>query len=162
MATPLWTRSDYWEYVSASLADSNCVLLLLQQKAKDGKQWASSQGGGNPRNNDNTGVNGKKKKKKRAAKRNKFMKKLIQKSVWNHEPPTRTREPASCRQKTYTKNVVKPETFSMWSTLSSDIFIIFKHIFVLLQCCSDSSNKTRIYTHFYSCLLFWFGWDKIS
>lgn len=86
MARPLW-----------SLRVSHCVFLSLQQKAKDGKQWASSQAGGKPRNN-NPGGNGKKKKKKRAAKRNKYMKKLIEKSVWN-EPPTRTRDPASYSEK---------------------------------------------------------------
>lgn len=58
---------------------SNCNFLLSQQKVKDGNQWAQSQGGRQHRNN--TEGNAKKKKKKRAARRNKYMKKLIHKSV---------------------------------------------------------------------------------
>lgn len=62
-------------------AVSNCDFLLSRQKVKDGNQWAQSQGG-RPHGINNTEGNAKKKKKKkRAARRNKYMKKLIHKSV---------------------------------------------------------------------------------
>lgn len=60
---------------------SNCNFLLSQQKVKDGNQWAQSQGGRQQGKNNTDGNAKKKKKKKRAARRNKYMKKLIHKSV---------------------------------------------------------------------------------
>lgn len=153
MAMPLWSlRVAHW------------VFLSLQQKAKDGKQRASSQAGGKPRNN-KPGGNGKKKKKKRAAKRTKYMKKLIEKSVWNHEPPTMTRGPASCPEKLRSIDFSQEMSWNLkhfqCEALYHDIFIIFKPIFVLLQCCRESSNKTLIHTHVNSCPLFCFGCGKM-
>lgn len=127
--------SDYWEYVGASLSISNCIFLLFQQKAKDGNQWASSQGGAQARNN-NTGGNAKKKKKQRAARRNKYMKKLIQKSVWNHEPSHE--DPWSCNMLLFreaeehwflTGNVVKSLKCSIWSTFSW-LYLLYSTIFL--------------------------------
>ncbi|XP_011605663.2 little elongation complex subunit 2 isoform X1 [Takifugu rubripes] len=57
------------------------VTNVLKQKVKGGNQWAQSQGGRQHGKNNTEGNAKKKKKKKRAARRNKYMKKLIHKSV---------------------------------------------------------------------------------
>ncbi|KAM9351824.1 little elongation complex subunit 2 [Symphorus nematophorus] len=54
----------------------------FRKTAKDGSSQSNSHGAGKSQNNSNEGANTKKKKKKkRAAKRNKYIKKLIQKSI---------------------------------------------------------------------------------
>lgn len=117
-------------------AVSNCDFLLSQQKVKDGNQWAQSQGGRQHRNNNNTEGNAKKKKKKknRAARRNKYMKKLIHKSVWKHEPPTKdqwSRHRGEAEERRFlTGNVEKSLKYSHCSTFSQYIYYVQTYLCV--------------------------------
>lgn len=54
---------------------------LSYQTAKDGSSQSNNHGAGQSKNNLNAGGNTKKKQRKRAAKRNKYIKKLVQKSI---------------------------------------------------------------------------------
>jgi len=72
----LWVRCD-WNFNLKSF-----YLPLSYQTENNGSSQSNSHGAEQSKNKSNAGVNKKKKQKKRASRRNKYIKKLVQKSFW--------------------------------------------------------------------------------